>query len=335
MDDEVFTLEDIRVVDTPEEPIYCIRVDAPHHEFLIGRLGVPTHNSDDAKAQQALRGEAQSMIGSIARLGRAGGVHLMVATQRPDAKLLPGELKANLGMRLACGQMNPTASAMTLDSSSAVSTPGNPKGRAVISVYGHEQRGQIYFVDQSWIDGWLDRRGLNQDGTPKTTGPSAYIDHGVDGLKDGNTLDDLQGVDNSEYIARTQAERESIAEQHAQKMAAQGITSDMPGLPSGMLPPNYEDESAGGGSGQNALAAEDDDHYHIGRPALQGGSGGVAERPEDAWDESMDLLVEAGNDDSSGQDEFSVDDDDDHDRHDKADPDDDQAIDMDDFNFDE
>jgi hypothetical protein len=346
MEEEAFTLADIKRVPLPEEPIYCIKVDSPDHQFLIGETGVPTHNTDDAKAQQALKGEAQSIIGSIARLGRAAGVHLCIATQRPDAKLLPGELKANLGMRLGCGHMQGYASAMTLESGSGSTTPASPKGRAVISIYGQEQRAQIYFAPQSWIDKWLDKRGMNQDGTPKATGPSAYIDHGLDGLKDGSNLDSLQGVDNSEYIARTQAEREKIAAEHARKMAEQGITSDMPGLPNGMLPPETAGSEDDHGLGfQEGLTRDEDEDYHIGRPELKGEKNS-GDRAEDAWDDSMDLIAEAGHEDDADNDDSSADDHDDGsdllvedpDIDDRSAPSDDgsdsdDSIDMDDFTF--
>ena len=49
--------------------------------------------TDEGKAADAMKGEIQMLVGSIARLGRAAGVHLVIATQRPDAKLLPGETK--------------------------------------------------------------------------------------------------------------------------------------------------------------------------------------------------------------------------------------------------
>lgn len=35
-----------------------------------------------------LKGQAKSIIGSIARLGRAAGVHLLIATQRPDSRIV-------------------------------------------------------------------------------------------------------------------------------------------------------------------------------------------------------------------------------------------------------
>lgn len=167
---EWFTLDEIELIENDNEDLHCLEVDSPDHEFLIGENLVPTHNTDDAKAAQALKGDASSKIGSIARLGRAAGVHLMIATQRPDAKLISGELKSNLGARFACGQMQSTASSMVLENNEATRTPGNPKGRAIIKIYGNQERMQVYWATQDWIDKWLQRRGLNQDGSPINPG---------------------------------------------------------------------------------------------------------------------------------------------------------------------
>ena len=47
------------------------------------------------------KGKAEEYVVKIARLGRACGVHLIVATQRPTVKVITGEIKANIGCRFA------------------------------------------------------------------------------------------------------------------------------------------------------------------------------------------------------------------------------------------
>jgi len=54
-----------------------------------------------AEKEQILRAEA--MLSTIARQGRALGIHLLLATQRPDAQILSGQIKNNLYARL-CGR---------------------------------------------------------------------------------------------------------------------------------------------------------------------------------------------------------------------------------------
>ena len=63
---------------------------------------------------------------SIARLGRAAGIHLVCATQRPDVNSVPGSLKAQLDIRI-CGRMPDFASSMVvLDDASAALLPSIP-----------------------------------------------------------------------------------------------------------------------------------------------------------------------------------------------------------------
>ena len=110
--------------------------------------------TDVGKEMDELHGEATTLIGEIARLGRAAGVHLVLATQRPDAKVIYGEIKQNLAARYAAGRMGSTASQMVLDSDGATRIPGEVKGRAILSINGDEQPLQGYFAEQTWIDTW-------------------------------------------------------------------------------------------------------------------------------------------------------------------------------------
>ena len=49
--------------------------------------------------------ECNILIGSIARLGRAAGVHLVAAVQRPDASIVGGEVRANFDHRIVAGHV--------------------------------------------------------------------------------------------------------------------------------------------------------------------------------------------------------------------------------------
>jgi hypothetical protein len=165
LQEEWFTLDDIQPVECQQE-LYCIAVDSPAKQFLAGRLGIPTHNTEEGKAEDELKGEATMIIGSIARLGRAAGVHLIVATQRPDAAILPGEVKANLGVRINCGRTDTNASSMILGTSDGVRVKANPRGRLFVRIYGNGDHGQGFFAQPSWIDEYLAKHGQNPDGSP-------------------------------------------------------------------------------------------------------------------------------------------------------------------------
>lgn len=57
-------------------------------------------------------------LSTIARLGRAFGINLVVGTQRPDANVIPGQIKNNMDIRL-CGKADNTLSIIILDNASA------------------------------------------------------------------------------------------------------------------------------------------------------------------------------------------------------------------------
>lgn len=71
-------------------------------------------------------------ISTIARLGRAFGLHLVLATQRPDANVLPGQIKNNCDMRI-CSRADNVLSQIVLDSTIAADTiPKDEQGLFVM-----------------------------------------------------------------------------------------------------------------------------------------------------------------------------------------------------------
>lgn len=62
--EEWFTLDSIALMekDDSKDKLYCISVDSPEKQFLIGEIGVPTHNTDEAKAADELKDESIMII---------------------------------------------------------------------------------------------------------------------------------------------------------------------------------------------------------------------------------------------------------------------------------
>ncbi len=58
-------------------------------------------------------GEAKAVLSRVARLGRAVGIHLIAGTQRPDAKVVDTQIKANLTGKI-CFQMSDIHSSMVV-----------------------------------------------------------------------------------------------------------------------------------------------------------------------------------------------------------------------------
>lgn len=72
--------------------------------------------------------EIEKYISTIARLGRAFGIHLILATQRPDANILSGQIKNNISYKI-CGRADQILSQIILDSTDAyINIPSDSQG---------------------------------------------------------------------------------------------------------------------------------------------------------------------------------------------------------------
>ena len=78
---------------------------------LLDRTG-----ADNEKKK--LLAQIENRLSTIARQGRAFGIHLILATQRPDANVLPGQIKNNMDFRV-CGRAGNVLSQIILDNTSA------------------------------------------------------------------------------------------------------------------------------------------------------------------------------------------------------------------------
>lgn len=77
----------------------------------IAELLDKTGLDKESKVQIA---KIESLLSTIARQGRAFGIHLILATQRPDADILKGQIKNNVDFRI-CGRADKVLSQIILD----------------------------------------------------------------------------------------------------------------------------------------------------------------------------------------------------------------------------
>lgn len=273
-EEEWFTLDDI-TESSNTEPLYCVAVDAPEKQFLVGKSGIPTHNTDEGKEEDSMKGEAAMILGSIARLGRAAGVHLVIATQRPDAKIISGETKANLGVRINCGRTDSNASSMILGNGEGLRVKSFPRGRLYLRIFGDGDHGQGFFAQPDWIDKYLESKGLNPDGTPISQKRSRLAT-----LRDMSELaetdlDEQEGIDNS-----------AIIEQIRQQEEAGEDSAD-----------DDDDDSVDWGFvGDDEDDSQEPEEDSFGRPELTGGeSKPDFSRPEDSWDADLEALIDENN----------------------------------------
>ena len=81
------------------------------------------------KERKELLAKIEARLSLIARQGRAFGIHLFLATQRPDATIIPGQIKNNLNIRI-CGRADTTLSTIIIgDGRAAEQIPSNSQGR--------------------------------------------------------------------------------------------------------------------------------------------------------------------------------------------------------------
>lgn len=74
----------------------------------------------DELANLMLKGERfEKPLVEIASMGRAAGVHLLLATQRPDASVINGLIRANIPTRIALPTITATDSRIILDTAGA------------------------------------------------------------------------------------------------------------------------------------------------------------------------------------------------------------------------
>jgi hypothetical protein len=133
----------------------------------VAELVEPSGAKDaESKAEDEAKARMKRHIDSISRLGRAAGVHLVLATQRPDAKFISGATKSNIQARLAMGGLSRTGSEMAIESGLAANLPGI-SGRGIWYESGKLEELQVYYTSMKDLD---EVSGMT---TPQNTGAGA------------------------------------------------------------------------------------------------------------------------------------------------------------------
>lgn len=101
---------------------------------------------DEFTALSSQHPEAFSLLMSLAAQGRSLGLHILLATQRPDHALTPG-LLANIDLRLALRCREDSASQLLVGTADAAHLPRIP-GRAILSDYGLVQCAWVRDVEE-------------------------------------------------------------------------------------------------------------------------------------------------------------------------------------------
>jgi len=102
-----------------------------------------------SKTEKEIKTYLHSMMVDLMTLARCVGIHCVVGTQRPDAQILPGQLKANIPATICFRVKNTVNSDIILDNGKAAHLP-RIKGRGIFQ-FDREREVQVMFlpVDQA------------------------------------------------------------------------------------------------------------------------------------------------------------------------------------------
>ena len=90
----------------------------PRIVFACDEVAEMLDKTGRSKESKEVLAQIENKLATLSRLGRAFGIHLILATQRPDANILPGQIKNNLDFRV-CGRADNVLSQIILDNTSA------------------------------------------------------------------------------------------------------------------------------------------------------------------------------------------------------------------------
>ena len=110
--------------ETTEQPLPRLIFACDEVAEMFGKTGADSE-------RKKLLSQIESMLSTIARQGRAFGIHLILATQRPDATIIPGQIRNNMDFRV-CGRADSVLSQIILDNTSAAEQiPKDARGRFI------------------------------------------------------------------------------------------------------------------------------------------------------------------------------------------------------------
>ena len=102
------------------------------HIFACDEVAEVLDKTGLTKEQKERIGLIENRLSIIARQGRAFGIHLILATQRPDANILSGQIRNNIDCRV-CGRADTILSQIILDNTTAAEQiPKHKAGRFIL-----------------------------------------------------------------------------------------------------------------------------------------------------------------------------------------------------------
>lgn len=183
--------------------------------------------------------EVEQQLVRLAQLGRAAGIHMVLATQRPSVKVVTGLLKANVPARVAFAVASQVDSRVILDSGGAEALMGKGDLLLLNNDFPKARRGQgtLVYDDEMdrLIDFWRDQQGpplphidLTEEAELDGDGPGGDGSAGENGF-DGNYLDQARDIAlrnprvTSAMLERRFKIRKSVADEIMDDLRAEGL----------------------------------------------------------------------------------------------------------------
>jgi S-DNA-T family DNA segregation ATPase FtsK/SpoIIIE len=111
--------------------LLCSEKSLPRILIIIDELAELTDKNGMDKAHKEQADQIVNQLATIARLGRAYGINLIIGVQRGDAVVVPGQIKSNITYRIS-GKADATLSMIILDNTSANEMiPKDSRGRFI------------------------------------------------------------------------------------------------------------------------------------------------------------------------------------------------------------
>jgi S-DNA-T family DNA segregation ATPase FtsK/SpoIIIE len=187
--------------------------------------------------------EVEQQLVRLAQLGRAAGIHMVLATQRPSVKVVTGLLKANVPARVAFAVASQVDSRVILDTAGAEVLMG--KGDLLLqnNDYPKARRGQgtLVFDDETdrVIEFWRGQIGpplkpINLEvGAASPSTDDELDNNGIDDVYEGDILQRARDMAlrnpriNSAMLERRLKIRKSIADEIMEELHGEGLVIEV------------------------------------------------------------------------------------------------------------
>lgn len=109
-----------------------------------------------------MKKESLPVLCRIAQIGRAAGVHLILATQRPTRDIINGQIKVNMDSRIALHVVSQIDSRNIIDMNGAEKLPRYGKGIYMCPSFDNPMEVDIPMISESWIQETLNYWHANE-----------------------------------------------------------------------------------------------------------------------------------------------------------------------------